>query len=267
MANITLMGASYTDVPAVDLPKTGGGTVRFYEDEPSDLTTKTITLNGTYSAQDDSADGYSAVTVNVQGGASMTEVANTYGTELIITSAPGSAPSATQHTITLGLSDDSTVTIPVYYDNSLIGTMITAYSPATWTYNNLTVYTAELDGVEWYDETPVTPPTPSGDWTTLYDGSIELWEGKTIIEDLVGMTISAGETYRVTLDGTAYTCETAQHTQWYVYYFGNVNVWDETDDGTGMPFVCYENQWGLRVEIRNGGNATYSFKLEKQTSS
>lgn len=71
MADITLLGASYTNVPAVDLPKTGGGTVRFYEDEPSDLTTKTITLNGTYSAQDDSADGYSAVTVNVQGGASM----------------------------------------------------------------------------------------------------------------------------------------------------------------------------------------------------
>lgn len=32
MANITLLGASYTDVPAVDLPQTGGGTVRFYED-------------------------------------------------------------------------------------------------------------------------------------------------------------------------------------------------------------------------------------------
>ena len=31
MANITLWGASYTDVPAVDLPQTGGGTVRFYE--------------------------------------------------------------------------------------------------------------------------------------------------------------------------------------------------------------------------------------------
>lgn len=31
MADITLLGASYTDVPAVDLPKTGGGTVRFYE--------------------------------------------------------------------------------------------------------------------------------------------------------------------------------------------------------------------------------------------
>lgn len=32
MANITLMGASYTDVPAVVLPQTGGGTVTFYED-------------------------------------------------------------------------------------------------------------------------------------------------------------------------------------------------------------------------------------------
>lgn len=31
MANITLLGASYQDVPAVTLPKTGGGTATFYE--------------------------------------------------------------------------------------------------------------------------------------------------------------------------------------------------------------------------------------------
>lgn len=31
MANVTLMGASYSDVPAVTLPQTGGGTVTFYE--------------------------------------------------------------------------------------------------------------------------------------------------------------------------------------------------------------------------------------------
>lgn len=31
MANITLWGASYTDVPAIELPQTGGGTVTFYE--------------------------------------------------------------------------------------------------------------------------------------------------------------------------------------------------------------------------------------------
>lgn len=40
MANITLMGASYTDVPAVDLPKTGGGTIRFYENGGSPSATQ-----------------------------------------------------------------------------------------------------------------------------------------------------------------------------------------------------------------------------------
>lgn len=228
----------------------------------SDLTTKTITLNGSYSAQDDNADGYSAVTVNVANGASMTEVANTYGTELVITSAPGSAPSATRHTLYFEFEDETTETEYAYYDDSFISSAITATTPATR--GSKTVTSAQLDGVEWYSYTPA--PTPSGDWTVLYDGNIELWDGETIIEDLVGMTISAGETYRVTLDGTAYISETAQHSQWGVYYFGNVNLWDDTDDGTGLPFVCYENQWGLKIEIRNGGNATYSFKLEKLVS-
>ena len=47
MANITLMGASYTDVPAVDLPQTGGGTVRFYESGGgSSAQTATGTVSG-----------------------------------------------------------------------------------------------------------------------------------------------------------------------------------------------------------------------------
>lgn len=33
MAQITLWGASYSSVPAVDLPKTGGGTARFIDEE------------------------------------------------------------------------------------------------------------------------------------------------------------------------------------------------------------------------------------------
>lgn len=31
--NITLMGASYSDVPAVELPKTGGGTATFIDED------------------------------------------------------------------------------------------------------------------------------------------------------------------------------------------------------------------------------------------
>lgn len=47
MANITLLGASYTDVPAVDLPQTGGGTVRFYEsDGGSSVQVETGTISG-----------------------------------------------------------------------------------------------------------------------------------------------------------------------------------------------------------------------------
>lgn len=30
--NITLMGATYSDVPEVDLPKSGGGTAKFIEE-------------------------------------------------------------------------------------------------------------------------------------------------------------------------------------------------------------------------------------------
>ena len=34
--NITLMGASYPDVPAVVLPQTGGGTATFYDADDGD---------------------------------------------------------------------------------------------------------------------------------------------------------------------------------------------------------------------------------------
>ena len=43
MANITLMGASYSDVPAVTLPQTGGGTVTFYENSSGASTVATTT--------------------------------------------------------------------------------------------------------------------------------------------------------------------------------------------------------------------------------
>lgn len=43
MANVTLWGASYTDVPAVDLPKTGGGTARFWDAVEGDALTYGLT--------------------------------------------------------------------------------------------------------------------------------------------------------------------------------------------------------------------------------
>ena len=42
--NITIMGASYSDVPAVQLPKTGGGTARFDDASITTATAYIITM-------------------------------------------------------------------------------------------------------------------------------------------------------------------------------------------------------------------------------
>ena len=58
MANITLMGASYEDVPAVVLPKTGGGMATFYENRGIVIPDGWGYYNGYLLPQIPFADGY-----------------------------------------------------------------------------------------------------------------------------------------------------------------------------------------------------------------
>ena len=51
--NITIWGASYTSVPAVDLPKTGGGTARFVDE--SEIVTYYVSASNPTSS--DGSDG------------------------------------------------------------------------------------------------------------------------------------------------------------------------------------------------------------------
>lgn len=94
--NITLMGASYSDVPAVTLPKTGGGSATFYD--------TTIASNG--AAATDIASGKlayvngSLITGTATGGSSWTKIGST--TELTVNTTSTSAASA--GTIALGSS-------------------------------------------------------------------------------------------------------------------------------------------------------------------
>lgn len=226
------------------------------------LTTKTITLNGSYSAEDDSVDGYSEVTVNVQGGASMSEVANQYGTELVITSAPGSAPSATRHTLYFEFEDETTATVYAYYDSAFISSAITATTPTT--YDGKTVTSAQLDGVEWYSYTPTPGPTPGGDWTTIYDGSITVSNREFSLTSITD-TFTLNDVWRVTLDGTAYTF-TVQHTDSYdTNYIGNIAIivdWASSGD----PIVCY-NIAGYIMGNTYLADGSHTLKLERQVSS
>lgn len=93
--NVTIAGAAYSAVPAVSLPKTGGGTATYVDTTDADAVardirsgktayaggvkitgtlvpgtstfiTKTATANGVYEAASDNADGYSTFTVAIQ---------------------------------------------------------------------------------------------------------------------------------------------------------------------------------------------------------
>ena len=292
MANITIWGASYSDVPAVTLPKTGGGTFTFYEngggggsvvvtdvpnttgtgasvtaDDVTTLISKNITLNGTYAASGDSADGYSTVTVNVQDGASTSQVQNTYGTEIIVTSAPGSGPSATQHTIYFEFTDETDDTIYAYYDDSFVGDAITSTTPTT--YDSKTVTLAQLDGVTWYS---YTPPTP-GQWETVFTGNISpnadtpynyFW-----ISSLSDVYPTAGSVWRITVDNTEYICTAATASTSIGNYvcIGNPKYSGGTDNGSSAPFNFMNAGWGAwtgDTELISDGVTVYAIKIEQQ---
>lgn len=94
--------------------------------------------------------GGGAITIN--------DVANATGTTAEITNAV-----ATHHVIHLEFTDNTDTDIDLYYDDTLIGTMITAYDPVT--YGGKTVTLAQLDGVTWYEPSVIPLNTQLIDYT------------------------------------------------------------------------------------------------------
>lgn len=93
----------------------------------------------------------------------------------------GGSPSVTKHTIHFDFSDNSDTDIDVYYDDSLISTMITAYTPTT--YNNKTVTYASLDNTAWYEPASIPLNTQLIDYTKCTSNTAINSSGEAAAQD------------------------------------------------------------------------------------
>lgn len=85
-----------------------------------------------------------------------------------VTGTGSGGPSATAHSIYMEFADGTDLTIPVYYDNALVETMITAYIPTT--VDGKTVTLAQLDGVTWYEPADIPLNTQLIDFNAVLRG-------------------------------------------------------------------------------------------------
>ena len=89
-----------------------------------------------------------------------------YASAVVNVSGSGGS-SATQHSIYFEFIDSTNATIPIYYDDSSISSVITISKPST--YNNKQVTLAQLDGTTWYSPKAIPLNTQLIDYTKMKD--------------------------------------------------------------------------------------------------
>ena len=211
MANISWLGADYTNVGSVFLPVTGtGNEVEFSLGDGSGIT--------------------------------MTEVPNATGVGLVITSGGGGGtPSATAHAIHFEFTDSTDADITLYYNDPLISTMITSYAPET--YGQKTVDSASLDNVVWY-----TRPTET--WELICQGSaVSNFNGDAFnsywfrIYDNAITDITENSRWRVTWNGTVYLCTAKYDSDIGNVCVGNPGIIGHAQDESHAPFWFRYLKW------------------------
>ena len=126
--NISLMGASYSDVPAVTLPQTGGGTARFDDASVTTATAEDVAQGKVFLA----ANG-TITTGTATGGGAVDSVNGQTGDVVLTASDVGALPDTTTiPTKTSDLTNDS---------GFMAGMTILSYGSSTWN-DFLTAYTA-----------------------------------------------------------------------------------------------------------------------------
>lgn len=261
--NISLLGATYSAVAGVTLPKQGGGTATFPWVEGS----QTITTNGTVDVTN-----LAEVVVNVSGGGTPAisvvdtpdshggtvrtitgldisdstlttadQLAqgvtgyNRYGTKLTGTGSGGGG-GATQHTIHLEFSDSTDTDIDVYYDDAWVGSLITSTEPTT--YGAKTVTLAQLDGTTWYQPAVIPLNTELVDYSKCVSNKAIDSDGEAVTTEWYYASdytpIAAGMTFTYTSSLwhyiAFYDSSKAVISTIYVYSDGTV---DPDDSNTG----------------------------------
>lgn len=264
MANITLLGASYTDVPAVDLPKTGGGTVRFYENgggTPAISVVDTVDSHGG-TIREITALDISDTTAVASDVAQGKYFYTALGVKTAGTASGGGTPSATQHTILFEFEDETTATITAYYDSAFISDAITATEPTT--YGGKTVDSASLDGVAWYTK-------PTGSWETLFENNASLEADDPYpyfwLPELADVEVPMGSVWRITFDGTSYVCTVTQNIGDYGGCIGNPLYSGGADDGSGVPLDLYHTPWGAWSGAADASAGSHTLKIERLITS
>lgn len=207
---VDLWGATYSDVPFIDVPS-GNGTARFADPSPTTALEQDVAqgkifvkADGSLGVGTGSSGGTPAISVvdtpDSHGGTVRTITAldisdstletadqlaqgitgyNKLGVKL--TGTGGGTPSATQHTIYFEFSDSTNTTITAYYDSTFISDAITATTPKT--YGGKTVTLAQLDGVTWYEPADIPLNTQLIDYNDVLTGYTVDDDGSIISSD------------------------------------------------------------------------------------
>lgn len=155
-----------------------------------DLTQDTVTTNNLITPNTAHGANGEAITGSASQGITPTGTLNitengTYDVtnyaSAVVSISSGGGSSATKHTIHFDFSDETDMDIDVYYDDAILGTIITAYTPVT--YGQKTVTLAQLDGVTWYEPTNIPINTQLVDYNEVRTGYTIEQDGSIVSSD------------------------------------------------------------------------------------
>lgn len=106
-------------------------------------------------------------------------------------------------------------------------------------------------------------------WETLYSGNATIVSSSPnyIAINNFPETINEGETWRITWDGTPYTCTPVYNSQISGCYIGNANIVDSGSTDTGEPFWVYKRTATQLAFSTNESAGTIALVIERQTTS